>query len=115
VRQDLERILRAWESGDLGASVLGGETPGQAWERAVKDVAPLSERHAHDDIVIVGHGRLNKILTSGLVHGHLHHMEHYPQANAGITLVDGPRPWRVVSGNTTRHLGGVRALDERHS
>lgn len=113
VRAEMERVLSSWGSGDLGAATLGGETPGQGWERAIKDVAPLIDRHANDDVIIVAHGRMNKILTSGLLHGHLHHMDRYPQANASITYLEGPHPWRVASANVTRHLGPLRALDER--
>lgn len=112
---DIERVLGAWEKGDLAARVLGGEAPGEAWERAAKDLAPLFERHHADDIVIVAHGRMNKILMSGLLHGHLHHMERYPQANAGINVLHGPSPWRLLASNATEHLEGVRTLDERTS
>lgn len=112
---DMTRVLTAWEQGDLGACVLGGETPGDAWSRAAKDLAPVIERHHEDDIVIVAHGRMNKILMSGLLHGHLHYMERYPQANAGINILQGPAPWRLHTANSTAHLEGVRTLDERTS
>lgn len=110
---DMTRVLTAWQRGDLGASVLGGETPGAAWKRAMEDIAPLFERHERDDVVLVAHGRLNKILMSGLLHGHLNHMEHYPQANAGVSVLEGPLPWRLIASNDTRHLEGLRTLDER--
>lgn len=112
---DMTRILDAWEKGDLSACAPGGETPAQAWARAVAEVAPLARRHARDDVVLVAHGRINKILMSGLLHGHLGEMERYPQANAGIALLQGPEPWRLLAANSTRHLAGLRALDERQS
>lgn len=112
---EMTRVLTAWERGDLGASVLGGETPGAAWERASAHLAGLFERHERDDIVVVAHGRINKAILSGLLHGHLHHMERYPQANAAINILEGPHPWRLLVANETRHLAGLRALDERAS
>lgn len=112
---DMARVLNAWDKGDLGAHVEGGETPAQAWARAIHGITPLVEMHRRDDIVLVAHGRINKIITSGLLHGHLRHMDHYPQANASITLLEGPDPWRLVAPNRTRHLEGIRALDERVS
>lgn len=114
-RADLERVLTAWERGDLEARVLGGETPGEAWARATRDIGPLLPKHEHDDIVLVAHGRMNKILLSGLLHGHFHHMERYPQANASIHVLDGPKPWRLLTSNETRHLESLRTLDERAS
>lgn len=114
-RTDMERVLTAWERGDLEARVLGGETPGEAWARALPELAPLMPKHERDDIVLVAHGRMNKILLSGLLHGHLHHMERYPQANASISVLDGPDPWRLLASNQTGHLRSLRTLDERAS
>ncbi|HET6403526.1 MAG TPA: histidine phosphatase family protein [Candidatus Thermoplasmatota archaeon] len=114
-RADMERVLRSWDEGRLDARAPGGETPHDAWTRAMRDLAPVLERHADDTVILVGHGRINKIVTSGLLHGDLAHMEAYPQANAGITILEGPDPWRVVAPNRTQHLVGLRALEERVS
>lgn len=110
---DMTRVLHAWEGGDLSARVLGGESPAEAWARASHDLAAIAERHERDDVILVAHGRINKVLMSGLLHGHLHHMERYPQANAAISILEGPHPWRLLSSNITRHLEGLRTLDER--
>lgn len=112
---DMTRVLTAWDAGDLTAHAPDGETPGDAWQRLAKDLEEVIARHPLDDVVIVGHGRINKILISGLLHGDLHHMDEHPQANAGITLLEGGPPWRLARGNETGHLTGLRALDERHS
>lgn len=112
---EMTRVLNAWDAGDLDAHVEGGETPAQAWERASRDLAPLLAKHARDDIVLVAHGRMNKIIMSGLLHGDLFAMDKYPQSNASINVLEGPSPWRLVRGNDTRHLQGLRALDERVS
>lgn len=112
---EMSRVLTAWEQGDLSARVLGGETPVAAWERAVADLAEVFVRHERDDVIVVAHGRINKTILSGLLHGHLHHMERYPQANAAINLLEGPAPWRMVHANSTGHLEGLRSLDERAS
>lgn len=114
VLADMTRVLTSWEQGDLSARAPEGESPAEAWDRAMRDLAPLPAKHRQDDIIVVAHGRINKILMSGLLHGHLHHMERYPQANAGVSVLEGPEPWRVLLPNSTRHLEGLRALDERH-
>lgn len=114
-RTDMVRILDAWDQGDLSAKALGGETPGEAWQRAMLDLSPVIERHADEEVLIVAHGRINKVLTSGLLHGHLHHMDRYPQANASISILAGPAPWRLLASNVTTHLAGLRTMDERAS
>lgn len=113
-REHMDRILAAWDQGDLTASAPGGETPHDGWARAQKEIEPLLERHAREDVILVAHGRINKILLSGLLHGELHHMERYPQTNAGITLLEGP-PWRLLTPNHTAHLAGLDAREERVS
>lgn len=112
---DMERILNAWDKGDLTAHAPKGETPADVWKRAMDDLAPVFERHKDDDIVVVGHGRVNKIVLSGLVHGSLDHMESYPQANACVSILRGPRPWQPIVLNRTDHLGSLKALEERVS
>ncbi|HWH08551.1 MAG TPA: histidine phosphatase family protein, partial [Candidatus Thermoplasmatota archaeon] len=113
-REAMERVLEAWRAGDLAAAVVGGESALDAWARVQAALQPLLARHAGDeDVVLVAHGRLNKVLLGGLVDGDLRRMEDYPQANAGVTVVEGPAPWRVAALNRTDHLSGLRALDER--
>lgn len=113
-RVSMERVLHAWAEGNLAARVLGGESPPEAWARAMADLAPTLAKHGDDEaIVLVAHGRLNKILLSDLLHGHLHFMERYPQANTGVTVLDGPAPWRILTPHSTSHLATLRALDER--
>lgn len=114
-RADMDRILQAWDEGDLSARALGGEAPANAWERASAAVSEIIERHGNETIIVVAHGRIIKILMSGLLHGHLHHMERYPQANTGATILEGPHPWRLRVSNQIAHLRGLRAREERAS
>lgn len=114
-RVDMDRVLRAWDEGDLSARTLGGEAPADAWERASAVIHEIAQQHGDATIIVVAHGRINKILMSGLLHGHLHHMERYPQANAGVTILEGPYPWRLLASNQIAHLAGLRAREERAS
>lgn len=110
---DMTRILRAWDRGELDARAPGGETPAEAWARASADLAPIFARHPRDDVVVVAHGRMNKVLMSALLHGDLLHMDRYPQPNAGVSILEGPDPWRLLPVDPRAHLEGLRSLDER--
>ncbi len=56
-------------------------------------------------IVIVAHGRLNKVMLAMILDSDLRCMEDYPQANTGVTLLQGPRPnWGAAFVNDTSHL-----------
>ncbi len=110
----LESVLTAWSRGDLTARTPGGESPHEVWARAEAELKPLFDRHENQTILLVGHGRINKIVLSGLVHRNLHHMEDFAQPNAGLTrLKRGEREWICVDRGTVTHLEGIIALDER--
>ncbi|HVM44530.1 MAG TPA: histidine phosphatase family protein [Candidatus Thermoplasmatota archaeon] len=107
---DMARILRAWDAGDVRAHAPGSETLAQVQARALGELARLEAAHPKGDVMLVGHGRVNKVLLSTLVHGDLLHMEAFQQGNASATVLEreGAR-WRVVG---YRPVPG--ALEERH-
>lgn len=119
VRESMRAVLDAWDRGDHDARAPGGESPREAWARAAPDLAMLLARHAGDDVVVVGHGRINKIALSMLVHGSLDHTEEFPQPNSGVTLVerervDGATRWYAPLRGHVAHQDERSALPERH-
>lgn len=115
-RDQLAGALKRWEAGDLDYAVPNGETPKQAWVRAVAELGTIFEAHEDQHVVIVAHGRLNKVILAGLISGDLSKMEAYPQPNAGIAVCeyDG-RDWKLVSTIGTEHLHGIGSLEEQAS
>lgn len=114
-KEAMEAILRAWDQGDLTKRAPAGETPHDAWARAKADLAPHLDG-AEGDVALVGHGRINKILLSGLVHGTPARMEDFPQSNAAITILQRESDaWRTLARNLKDHLGDVPSQEERQS
>lgn len=115
VGDGMRRILGAWAEGDFEAHAPGGETLQAAWERAWRELEPLTRAHRNDTVVIVAHGRINKVVLSMLLHGDLHHMEEFPQRNGGMTLLEHDQGrWYAPLRDMGSHLDGLVALDERH-
>ena len=102
-----------WKSGNVDHALPQGESPRSAWERVKAATFPVLEKHRTGAIAFVAHGRINKILLAGLVHGDLSRMEEFPQGNTSVTLLerdDGAPPegpWRAVYVNRKDHLAGL--------
>ena len=111
---DVADAMRAahehWRAGRVEYELPNGESPKRAWERAWEGLLPVLERHRDGDVALVAHGRINKIVLSGLLHRDLSRMEEFPQGNTSVTLVecdakDVPEgPWRLAYVNRTDHL-----------
>lgn len=110
---DMHAIHEKWEAGDVDHAPPQGESPQSAWNRARRGLEPLFERHRHDSVAIVAHGRINKIVLAALVARDLARMEQFPQGNTSVTLVTQDAlkpfdaPWRLVYVNDKEHLAGV--------
>ena len=109
----MKKAHAEWKAGNVDHGLPEGESPRSAWERVKAATFPVLERHPRGAIAFVAHGRINKILLSGLVHRDLSRMEEFPQGNTSVTLLerdDGAPPegpWRPVFVNRKDHLAGL--------
>lgn len=110
-------FVARWADGDFDATPPGGESPSTVADRVRRAWAQILSRHppamgmvptGPSDVVIVAHGRLNKILLAGIVAGDLRRMESFPQSNTGVTLLessgDQTAGWKVTTLDDTAHL-----------
>lgn len=101
--EDLRRLSARWARGEASARPPGGESAGEVLRRASAAVEEAwSATPDGSDLLVVAHGRLNKVLLSWLVHGDLRHQEDFPTSNAGLTVL-----------TPTGRRWGVRLLDCR--
>ena len=109
----MKKAHAEWKAGNVGYALPEGESPRSAWERVKAATFPVLEKHPAGAVAFVAHGRINKILLAGLVHGDLSRMEEFPQGNTSVTLLerdDGAPPagpWRLVYVNRKEHLAGL--------
>jgi len=99
-------IKQKWTEGELHLSVTGGETPLQAWERSQKAMEILFEKHQGERLLVCTHGRLLRILLSGLLDKDISRMEQYTQPNTGLHLIEltAPDKARAIKLADTAHL-----------
>lgn len=103
---DMHRLAARWARGEASARPPAGESAGEALRRATAAIEDaLAATPAGTDLLVVAHGRLNKVLLSWLVHGDLRHQEDFPTSNAGLTvLVPVRRRWSVNLLDCRAHL-----------
>lgn len=105
VRPDIERLQNEWTQGFIDRAFPGGESPLLAQHR-VRALAEHVRTCGRDqDIAVVAHGRINRILLATLTGAPLSQMHAFGQSNAGITHLevasDGVHMRRM---NDTAHL-----------
>lgn len=88
LRPDLEQLQRLWKNGETDKAILGGESPNDVFERSSKVVRDVLGRHRGKHIAFFIHGRLSRILLSGLLDLGLHRMHEIEHCNGSINVVD---------------------------
>lgn len=86
--RDVDALARRWAAGDLDARPPRGESAAEALGRAraaVRDATRSAPRGS--DVVLVAHGRLNRLLVSWLAHGDASQQDAFPASNAGLTIL----------------------------
>lgn len=88
VRDDVQQVLDAWRMGFLNESFPGGESALVAQQRVNPFARRLLEQARGEDLCVVAHGRINRILLATLTGMGLGRLEEIPQANGSITELD---------------------------
>lgn len=104
IQPDMEQILDAWKMGFVDQSFPGGESALLAQTRVRPFTRRLIETAEVQDVAVVAHGRINRILIATLSGAGLTRLEEFPQSNASITQLDVNGSVTVRRLNDTRHL-----------
>lgn len=105
VRSDMEQVLDAWRMGFVQEPFPGGESAVLAQHRIRPFATRVKESATRNDVAVVAHGRINRILLATWTGSGLTRLEEYPQSNACISEIvvdsDGATVARL---NDTSHL-----------
>ncbi|KAI9205208.1 histidine phosphatase superfamily [Polychytrium aggregatum] len=85
---ELDELVKSWDQGDYNASAPGGESPIQVEARCMPAVYALLKNRPEQNIVVVVHGRLLRILLSSLMFRNLDYMSTLTHHNCCINVVD---------------------------
>ncbi len=107
VRDEVAQILDAWSMGFVDQSFPGGESALLAQLRVRPFVDRLTRQARDEDIAVVAHGRINRVIMATLQGVGLDRLEQFPQHNACINeLSVQADAVALVRSNDTRHLNG---------
>lgn len=111
ISAEMMAIHAAWGRGETHVAPRDGESPDAVWARLQTGLFPLLQAHADATIAVVAHGRLNKILLSGLMHrGDLSRQQQFRQANTSVSLLSCDAhavpagPWTLHYENDRAHV-----------
>lgn len=85
----IHAMFQRWEMGELTASWPGGESPMDVVNRGVKKITEvMSNTRSKGHVLMVTHGRFNKIVLAQMLHGALTHMTKIHQDNTCVNVID---------------------------
>ena len=76
--------------------IPGGESMGEVRQRAIPKLQELIERHRGEEIVLVCHGALNRVILAEALHLHLDHLLRMEQEYGCLNVIDYTPTWAVV-------------------
>ncbi|TMW64282.1 hypothetical protein Poli38472_012904 [Pythium oligandrum] len=101
-------IHQQWDDGDYTVRFPSGECPLDVVERGVAKITELVKRaYEREHVLIVAHGRFNKVVLAQMVDGNLEKMHDQHQDNTCVNVVDfdhKTETFRAVALNNTIHL-----------
>ncbi|KAG7378086.1 hypothetical protein PHYPSEUDO_010583 [Phytophthora pseudosyringae] len=104
----IHAMFKRWEQGAFHAAWPGGESPLEVVSRGVKKITELvSGTTPKQHVLMVTHGRFNKIVLAQMLHGELTHMTEIDQDNTCVNVVDfdhATHTFHAMALNNINHL-----------
>lgn len=105
VGPEMDQVIDAWRMGFVDQAFPGGESALLAQHRIRPFAARLVAAAEGNDVAVVAHGRINRVLLATMTGAGLQRLEEFPQSNASITELEVDDGRAVVRRlNDTSHL-----------
>jgi len=105
VIDQLKNLQIEWGSGNTGYPVLGGESPEDVYKRASTKLIEIAEKSSENHIAVYVHGRLIRILLSGILGLGLQNMQQIEHENGAINHITWENgTFKPIRLNITDHL-----------
>jgi probable phosphoglycerate mutase len=105
VIEHLKELQEVWSNGQIDVEVPGGESPEEVYERAATKLIEIAESSAETHIAVFIHGRLIRILLTGILGYGLKNIQNIEHENGAINHITWEKgvfhPNRL---NMTEHL-----------
>ncbi|ETL26103.1 hypothetical protein F442_20672 [Phytophthora nicotianae P10297] len=108
--EEIHTMFKRWKQGEYNASWPGGESPMDVVHRGVKKITEVvSNTPPKEQVLMVTHGRFNKIVLAQMLHGELTHMTEIDQNNTCVNVIDfdhATQTYHAMALNNINHLPG---------
>lgn len=110
VKGKIHEVQQEWLEGNIGKEIPKGESPQQVFDRAGTKLIEVLEKSTEEYIAFFVHGRLIRILLSGILGKGLENMHHIEHQNGSINhLTWNGDGFEVVELNKLDHLNYIEA------
>lgn len=108
--EKIHSMYKRWEQGEFTVAWPGGESPQDVVNRGVRKITEVvSNTPPKEQVLMVTHGRFNKIVLAQMLHGELTHMTEIDQSNTCVNVIDfdhTTQTYRAMALNNINHLPG---------
>lgn len=88
LKEAFTEINAVWESGNIHHAIEGGESPAEGWARAEKGIQKIvAESKPDSKVLVCAHGRIIRIMLSGMLGYGLQRMNVFHHDNTGLNLL----------------------------
>lgn len=113
VKEGIEAINQRWKQGEVELEIPGGESPQQVFDRASEKLIEVVKNSKEEYIAFVIHGRLIRILLSGILGYTLKNMHLIKHQNGAINhLIWDGEQFEVIELNKIDHLKTIQVLSD---
>ncbi|KAE9309113.1 hypothetical protein PF008_g20798 [Phytophthora fragariae] len=106
--EQINTMFKRWEQGEFNVAWPGGESPLQVVARGVSKITEVvSNTPPKEQVLMVTHGRFNKIVLAQMLHGELNHMTDIHQDNTCVNVIDfdhATQTYHAMALNNINHL-----------
>ncbi len=88
IREQYPEEFAAWAQNPLAYSPVGGETTLEVKDRVIKVVSEIVERHAGQEIAVVAHGGVNRIILCHILGMPLENVFRIEQDYAALNIIE---------------------------
>lgn len=111
IREDFERIIKAWNAGDYSVRPIGGESPDEVCTRQKEAMEYILSKENEGTVLICMHGRAMRLLLCHLTNKPLSQMDDFPHQNTSLYILkyeDGN--FEIETFNSLDHLNEIEQL-----
>jgi broad specificity phosphatase PhoE len=87
VAPHLKAIYKQWREGKVDIPIPGGESPVDVQTRAVKIIREILNKDDVENLLVICHGKLIRILLSSLLGMGLHNLFEISQHNTAVNII----------------------------